>query len=530
MPADLVAGRPVGPDPAAAGGDVVYGLLALAGVEVALPLAALREVVPCPEEFAELPVSTDGLVGAMTLRKLVVPVLDLRHRLDAGSERRADQVVVIVAQDDQVLGLIADGVRGITRVAGSDLRAVQADGEPLLFSHTFRHPELGGVVSVLHVATVLHLPGIPTVHDPAAAPASTDGPSTPAVTAPERRTLTLLRCGPHVLGVEVAYVHTTLAGSPARPSVLSGALCQGVTDYIDREVPVLDPLVLLGLGQLPVEDAGAGLVLALDHGYVVLAFTCVLDIREVSTADILALPGFSVRRPDLLGGIVDTDDLGQCLVLDGAALMAEPDLRSFASVNTDLGTQGAAGRTTADERTEAATVLANAPAYLTYSVGTDVATLLEQVAEIIPFPTTITRTEVGDAVLGVVVHRRAAVPLLCLATLLGRPRPPVTAASCLLLVQVDGDPVAFFVQELRTIDRLSWREAGTPSAPTTKGDPVRSLRAMTPVCIGGDTRLLPDLDLHALARSVRAEMSGSADLFAAVPAQSGHQVGLSAAG
>ena len=30
--------------------DVVYGLLRLAGMDVALPLSALREVVPCPPE------------------------------------------------------------------------------------------------------------------------------------------------------------------------------------------------------------------------------------------------------------------------------------------------------------------------------------------------------------------------------------------------------------------------------------------------------------------------------------------------
>ena len=178
------------------------------------------------------------------------------------------------------------------------------------------------------------MPGVPTVRDDVAATegalVSTDRRSGP------RRTLTLLRCGPHVLGIEVAQVHTTLAGTGVRPSVLSSTLCQGVTEYRDREVPVVDPLMLLGLGQLRVEDAPAGLVLKLDAGFVVLALTAVLDILEVAEADILPLPAMSLRRPGLFAGIADVDGVGQCLVLDGTAVLAEPDLQAFAAVNITL--------------------------------------------------------------------------------------------------------------------------------------------------------------------------------------------------
>lgn len=502
------------PDPAGdTTGEVVYGLLTLGGVEVALPLATLREVVSCPAEFADLPVDTADLLGAMTLRKLVVPVVDLRPRLGAPAGRSDEQVVVVITHDDRVLGLLVDGVRDITRVPGADLRAVAAGDGPLLFSHTFRHPTLGGVVSVLDVPAVLKLPGVPTVHDPAA---EAGGPLQVAERrAGRRRTLTLLRCGPHVLGIEVAHVHTTLAGSAARPSVLRSALCRGVTDFSDREVPVVDPLVLLGLGRLPADDphtgTGAGLVLDLGHGYVVLALTAVLDITEVADADVLALPGFSVRRPDLIAGIADVDRAGQCLVLDGDALLAEPDLRAFAAVNTAV---GGGEEASADAGVAAASSAGGGRAYLTYSVGVDVATPLEQVAEIVPFPATRTPTEVGDAVLGVVVHRRAAVPVLCLPTLLGLPRAPVTSATCLLLVEIDGDHVGFAVEALRAIDRLAWEEPRTPEAAAAAARTVptvaRGLRDARLVNIGDDTRLLPDLDLRALARAVRGELSGTA--------------------
>ena len=120
--------------------DDVYGLLRMAGMDVALPLSALREVVPCPVMLAGLPAAAVGLLGAMELRRLVLPVLDLRPVLGLPSERQRDQVVVVVASGGQVLGLLADEVRGISQVPGSALVAARAEGGGLLFSHTLRDP------------------------------------------------------------------------------------------------------------------------------------------------------------------------------------------------------------------------------------------------------------------------------------------------------------------------------------------------------------------------------------------------------
>ncbi len=115
------------------GGDVVYGLLRLAGMDVALPLSALREVVPCPLELAGIPASAPGLLGAIELRRLVLPVVDLRPVIGRPDDRRPDQVVVVLAHGGQVLGLLADEVRGVTRLPASALVAARARGERLLF-------------------------------------------------------------------------------------------------------------------------------------------------------------------------------------------------------------------------------------------------------------------------------------------------------------------------------------------------------------------------------------------------------------
>jgi purine-binding chemotaxis protein CheW len=341
---------------------------------------------------------------------------------------------------------------------------------------------------------VLALPGVPTVTDVTRAPTAVreGGPSA------GRRTLTVLRCGEYRLAIDASHVHTTIPTPDLRTSVLTSRMCPGTVVFDDREVPVVDPLVLLGLGELPRADTGAGLVLDLGSGYVVLALSELLELVHVGPEEVLDTPSFALPRPDLLAGMVQVAGFGDCLVLDGAMLLTDPQLSGFAAVNT-----ATESLRSGDESTVAAAAAAasGAPAYLTYSIGLDLATPLEQISEILPFPDTLTRTSV-PGMLGLLTHRRAVVPVLCLASLIGLDSRPVTPATCLLLVDVDGASVAFAVDALRSIDPLTWTD---PDQVRTRGaDQLERVLQTSPlVQVGGETRLLPGLDLQRVARAVR---------------------------
>jgi purine-binding chemotaxis protein CheW len=485
LPSADAAGEPAGD-----GGDVVYGLLRMADMDVALPLSALREAVPCPPELAGLPAAAPGLLGAVELRSMVLPVLDLAVVLGRPAGRRPGQVVVVASSGGQVLGLLADEVRGICQIPPEALVAARSSDGGLLFSATFRHPDTGHANSVLDAAAILALPGVPTVTDVTRSAARGAGGA-----GGSRRTLTVLRCGPYRFAVDAAHVHTTLPTPDLRASVLTSRLCRGVIDFSDREVPVIDPLVLLGLGELAREEIGAGLVLDLGTGYVVLALSELLDLTDVADDDVLPTPPFALPRPDLVAGMVSVGALGDCVVLDGAALVTDPDLSGFASVNTALQEEGPPSD---DAGSVAAAVAGGAPSYLTFSVGLDVAAPLEQISEILPYPQTLTTTTVGG-LLGLITHRRAAVPVLCLATLLGREERLVRGTTCLLLVDVDGSPVAFAVDALRTIAPRTWTDDGQ-AVRGPAADRGATLRSAPLVRVGEDRRLLPELDLRAVAR------------------------------
>jgi hypothetical protein len=112
----------------------------------------LREVIPCPAELEGLPVVADGVLGAVGLRRQVIPVLDLRPVLKRDGTRRPGQVIVIVAFEGRVLGLLAEQVRGVAKVDPASFHAMEAEGPGhLLFSHSFEREDDGSVVNVFDV-------------------------------------------------------------------------------------------------------------------------------------------------------------------------------------------------------------------------------------------------------------------------------------------------------------------------------------------------------------------------------------------
>jgi purine-binding chemotaxis protein CheW len=474
-----------------------YGLLTIAGIELALPLSALREVVPCPEFFSPLPAVAKGLVGAIELRRHIVPVVDIRQHLGIDDTEKAD-VVIIITDGTHLVGLLANSLGSVTQLPSDDLMGVQSALGPLFFSHTFRCDEVGGgIVSVLDVQQIIGIPGLPLVSD---SMLSADGPAT-RLSADVSEKYTLLRCGPYALALDIERIFTTLPMVDLLPSVIDSDLCKGVTSYSGRHVPVVDPLALLGLGRLQEHEVGAGVVLKLNEGFVILAVTELVDIVDIPVGSLLSLPQFSFRRPEFFKGATSVPAAEQVLVLDGERLLRERDLLTYADLNTNDGTtsMGDADPLLSLAANSGEVATPSGEAQLVYSIGFELVTPLEQIAEILPVPDSVIDTPGADHLLGSMLHRERVVPIIDLAVLVGRSSEP-SAVGCLLLVAFEGELVAFAIQALRSIDPLTWRDPDATALTGTSGD----LIANSPVVqVRGENTLLPQLDLQQLAGQLR---------------------------
>lgn len=95
----------------------------LSGEEYALELTSVQELIR-PRHLTELPQVPDYLLGIVSLRGVIVPVVDLGRRLqlnpvvDDGQQR-----VIVCSFDDQCIGLLVDKVNQVVRINSNQVEA-----------------------------------------------------------------------------------------------------------------------------------------------------------------------------------------------------------------------------------------------------------------------------------------------------------------------------------------------------------------------------------------------------------------------
>ncbi|GAA4257693.1 chemotaxis protein CheW [Azospirillum formosense] len=104
-------------------------VLTVAEQDFSLPVAAVREVVPVPETVTRVPRARAHLLGMMTLRDALLPLIGLRELfgLDAEVDSTADRgrgKVAVLRTAEGLVGVVVEDVREILRVPRERIDAV----------------------------------------------------------------------------------------------------------------------------------------------------------------------------------------------------------------------------------------------------------------------------------------------------------------------------------------------------------------------------------------------------------------------
>jgi len=105
------------------------GLLAFAvgGQEFALPLAQIEEVIALPDDITIIPEADQLVVGTISRRERLLPLLSLRHLLGMAATGQQERSRVVVARIGRGrVGFVVDSIRSLLRVPESDIDAVPA--------------------------------------------------------------------------------------------------------------------------------------------------------------------------------------------------------------------------------------------------------------------------------------------------------------------------------------------------------------------------------------------------------------------
>lgn len=101
---------------------VEYLAFRLAGDTYAVPIGEVREILRFPL-LTEVPRAPREVLGVVSVRGLLVTVLDLRQRLRiaGGEPSRRGRILLVTGAEEEVIGLYVDEVLQVHRLAESEI-------------------------------------------------------------------------------------------------------------------------------------------------------------------------------------------------------------------------------------------------------------------------------------------------------------------------------------------------------------------------------------------------------------------------
>ena len=445
----------------------LYGLIRLGGMSVALPAAAIREVVPRPEELIAFPSLLAEVSGALALRGQMIPVLNLERLLNPQQTGNpvAGKIVVVLRHGSLIHGIEAESIEGVSALGEEALGLLEITASTpshRLVKATFSHNGMAGIV--IDPTALEQLSGLPMTHDDVGQDRNRQKPFEPTL---------IFRIGNLRYALPAACVDASLPSQKLLPAPVTDELWIAMLQHNGMEIPVVDTLALLQQGSLGHRTSGSAVVLRSrpqspdgqdPFGLVALLIDSVEDIVRLEPEAVAALDGDLAEMP-FVKGLVGMD-CGPCLMLDGEHLESDPRLMKLGGVRQCPG-KGQSEEPGAD--------LANRPAgqavdtarepYLVFAVGgnsfaaplTVIDEILLQDAALIPLGSP------AHAVLGLLSRRGRTVPILNLAACLGETGSAPEKFLVIARIDCPGRPnrIGFAVDALRSVEKAAVQQLGT---------------------------------------------------------------------
>ncbi len=301
--------------------------------EYALPLDRVREIIPLPDHIAELPRPETAVLGVVTLRDRLLPLVSLRALLGLPADDLYGQrgKVVVMSIGQGAIGLAVDSTREILRLDPDTV-----DPAPALLTRGEGDAEIVSIcrlddgrrlVALLSADRLFRSDLVRRIVDDQAA--GETGLQTEANAMADEQFI-IFRLGQQEYGIPISAVGE-IARPPERLTRLpkAPAFIDGVMNLRGSVVPVVDLRRRFDLGVT--EQAAARRILMLEIGGVIAGFLVdsVSEILKVTTDAICPAPELSPEQMRLISRVINLEASGRLILLvDPAELLdqVEADL------------------------------------------------------------------------------------------------------------------------------------------------------------------------------------------------------------
>lgn len=312
----------------------------VAGQEYAVAIEDVQEIVQMPDDIVQVPQSQHHVLGIMTLRQRLLPLVSLR-RMFALPARAADEQsrIVVVSLGGASVGVVMDSVNEVLRVALSAVEPVP----PLLarqsgMADIARICRLDGgkrLVSIIDAASLFRQEAIRDIlEDQQVQRDSEMDADAESAGNDDEEQLVVFRLGQEEFGVpidsvqEIVRVPELLTHVPKAP-----AMVEGVINLRGSVLPVIDLRRRLGLQEAERSDRQRIMVFLIDRVCTGFIVDSVAEVLKVERRAIEPAPQLSHEQSRLLARMANLEKQKRMVqLLDPRYLVAEGELADLAEM------------------------------------------------------------------------------------------------------------------------------------------------------------------------------------------------------
>jgi purine-binding chemotaxis protein CheW len=289
--------------------------------EYALPLDRVREIIALPDHVSEVARSETAVLGVVTLRDRLLPLVSLRALLGLPSDLRREErsKVVVLSMGSGSIGMVADRTRDILHVDPG-----LVDPAPALLTRGAGDAEVTSIcrlddgrrlVAMLSPDRLFRSDLVRRlISEQSNGGDAPESPTDENAMADEQ--FIIFRLGDQEYGLPVGAVDE-VARPPERIARLprAPAFIDGVMNLRGSVVPVIDLRRRFEL--TPKEQAGGGriLVLAVGGGKAGFLVDGVSEIMRIPAAAIRSAPELSTEQMRLIGRVANVEAQGRMILL-----------------------------------------------------------------------------------------------------------------------------------------------------------------------------------------------------------------------
>jgi purine-binding chemotaxis protein CheW len=275
----------------------------------------VQEIVQLPEQIVQVPHSEAHVLGVMTLRKRLLPLVSLR-RMFGLPDRAADENsrIVVVSLGNAAVGVVMDSVNEVLRVARSAVDAMPGllarDGDMCEISQICRLNDGKRMVSILsvgqlfrHSAVKAALSQVDSMHEQ-----TSGAPAQQEAQRDDEEQVVVFLLGKEEFGVpiesvqEIVRVAEQLTRVPKAPPAV-----EGVINLRGAVLPVLDLRRRLGLAQVERSDRQRIMVFLIDGARTGFIVDSVVEVLKIHKSDIEDAPRLSGEPSGLLARMANLE-------------------------------------------------------------------------------------------------------------------------------------------------------------------------------------------------------------------------------